>query len=212
MRAVMGIVIALMAMGGGIPYAWADRGELRYSLAGSAPFVDIHQAGGETSGSVAWGSRVRVAYGLSDYLELGGALGFAGATALRFENAMVAGIPGDVYADLYAFDFAPSARLVGPTFFHAGTVLLHPVLDGRAGLLMRALSSQTARDAMGRLIPGLDETETSFLPFVGAGGGLEARFSDTYAVGLGGEYTFAGDRFSAIAVTLEVSFLRFPGP
>src|SRR5262249_3735400 len=157
-----------------------------------------------------WGTRLRGAYGVSDHLELGGELGFSTSSAVHFSNAMVSGLRGDLYGDLYAFEVAPSARLVGPALMHAGSsVLLRPLLDVRAGLLMRSVASQLALDTQQRLIDR-PSTDTSALAFMGATAGLEWRFADVYAIGVAGDVVYAGNRYTGFGIAVEISLLRFP--
>src|SRR5262249_48750671 len=135
-------------------------------------FVNMQQSGGDSDSTV-WSTRLRGAYGFSDHLELGADVGFSTSPAVHFSNAMVSGLRGDLYGDLYAFEVAPCARLVGPTLMHAGaTVLLRPLVDLRGGLLMRSLTSQLALDAQQRLIDR-PSTDTSALAFLGATAGFE---------------------------------------
>lgn len=196
--------------------ARADRGEWRLSLAGDVPgFIDMQESGGKASGSAVWGTRVRVAFGTSDRLEIGGDLGFVSASAVHFSDATVEGLRGDLYGDLYAFEIAPSVRLIAPALLHTSMAgLIRPILDIRGGLLMRALASQEGilfKDGMPRLI-GRPDAAISALPFVGATGGIEWRFADVYAIGLAGDLVYAGDGFTGVGIAVELSWLTFAKP
>jgi hypothetical protein len=193
----------------------ADRGEWRFSLAGTPGFIDMQQSGGDASGSPVWGSRVHVAYGISDHLEVGGNLGITSATGVHFSNAMVQGLRSHLYGDLYAFELAPTVRVVSPPLVHTSpSALLRPLLDLRAGLLVRTLSSQEAvlyQNGM-TLLVGKPDMALSPLPFVGAAGGIEWRFADVYAIGLAGDFVYAGDGYTGVGVVLEVNWLTFARP
>jgi hypothetical protein len=189
------------------PAALADRGELRLSAAASLPtFAETSQAGGSGSSAV-WGGRLRVAQGLSDWLELGGTVGFSSAENVRFKNATVRGLQGDLYGDLYGIEAGPTLRFLAPKLFAHGSSLLRPLVDLRGGAFWRVLASQLAEDPMQREIDR-PPTDTSVSGFFGVTGGVEYRFADSYAIGMGVDYMYAGDRYYGLGVTLELSWLR----
>jgi hypothetical protein len=187
--------------------ALADQGEFRISAVGSVPgFASLKQSGGEASSAV-WGGGVRLARGVRDWLELGGSVRFVTASSVRFKNATVLGLRGDLYTDLYVLEPTLGPRLIGPTLVHVGGII-RPFAELGGGLVVRSVTSGPAFDPKDRLIDHPDG-ETSYLAALTLAGGLEWRIRDAYAIGLGIDWTECGDDYRSVGIAVELSWIGF---
>lgn len=187
--------------------ALADRQEWHLTpmgiLGASAP-----SEGGRRSWAFAGGAGARVAYGIADFFEMGGHVGFTTSQQITFPNAVVAGQPGNLVGNQYAVELALDARLIGDVHLSSAFARIHPLLGVRAGGLARILTSQVLVDDHNALIMRPDN-RVSIVPSVTGYAGLEYRFARTWLAGLTGSFTYAGPSYFAAGASVELSFMTY---
>ena len=202
------LIILLTVPPWGTGIAAADKDEWRYSLAATGSIASLDQADASAS-SLAGGGRLRIAFGLTNTIEVAGVLGFSKAGDVEWQNAFRNPQRANLFANVYASEGAIEARLVGGAELSRAFASTHPLVGLRGGLLVRVVADSIFLDGMQRELPPRPDADTSLLPFVAAELGVEHRFNHWFVVGLVGDFTYAGSSYQAAGLSLELGWLRY---
>ena len=205
MRQSFCILIALGLFAG---QAGADEREWRLSVAGVVSDAMATNESAHGSG-INPGARLRFGYGLRNWLEVGGTVGFVWAPALVFPGTMIQGQPGSLHADIVAVELAGSVRLVADfPFARSFFARNRPFVDLRGGLLLEIMRSPKLLDANNDIVLDLSQSVMP-LPFVGVTVGIEHRFAGSWIAGVSFDYAYAGHQYQSLGANLELSWLTY---
>jgi opacity protein-like surface antigen len=198
----LALAVALVAVAA--PAA-ADQDEQRLSLAGQLALVEL-DAFGTADTTEAYGGLVGFAWGWSDWLELGGDLGYQHRTNAPLDGGTLGELGGDgftLYTTLHDLELAASGRLLldlGPSH------RIRPFLGLRTGVGLRMLGAPSLYNRAGLAATG--DGDTAVYPLVGAELGASYRFGNALAVGLALHTTRATDQ-TITGLRLELSWFSY---
>ena len=197
------LVLALL----GAPHAArADRQEWQLSPAGVVGAASV-QASGRSVWSLAGGARVRAAYGITDWFQLGVHGQFTTTQGISFPGVVMAGQPGTLVGDLWTVELALDLRLVGDIALTRAFARFHPFVGVRGGGLLRILKSQSLVDDHNLLLFHADDS-LSFIPTVTGYLGAEYRIRKSWVAGVVGSFTY-GPNYYAATGSIEISWMTY---
>ena len=156
--------------------ARADQAEWRIGAGGGVTVIDA-RAGGVGGTGVGYAARGRLAYGLSNIVELGLVGGYAHASDLEFDSTMLKNQTETLYADVSTFSFGTEVRWTPGVGLARAFERTGPYVAARAGGALVMRTSQQLFTEGGLLIVA-PSADLHFAPFAGAGLGVERRFGD----------------------------------
>lgn len=177
--------------------AHADRQEKRLSVAGGGAVLAVERAGA-TGDLLAPAGHLRLAWGLTNWLDMGASVGAAGFTTAELTNATVEGHRGTLYFDIYQGEISLDARAIAGVGVLPLFERLHPFAGVRAGVATALRRNEQLLDDAGLRIAGTDNSFDAAI-LLGVEAGLEYRFGRGFLVGLEGRSCWTAELSTASA-------------
>ena len=156
----------------------ADQGEWRIAVGGGVTVLDANVGGASGSG-VAYEARGRLAYGLSNTVEVGLVGSYVHASDLAFDGASIEGQTGTLFADVSTFTVGAELRWTPGVGLAQALERTGPFVAARAGAALVSRTSQQLFTGSSLLILDAND-DLHITPFAGAALGVEHRFSDHF--------------------------------
>lgn len=154
----------------------ADQSEWRIGIGGGG--IVPTAAVGEADGTgIGFGARARVAYGVSDTIELGVVAGYARASDLEFESATIENQTGTLFADLSEIIVGAELRWTPGVGLARAFERTGPYVAARAGGMLILRTSQQLFSGTDLLLVSPSDN-LRLTAFGGAALGIEHRFGD----------------------------------
>jgi hypothetical protein len=168
---------------------WADKGEWRVGAGGGLTLMDA-RVGGVSGTGAGYDARARLAYGLSNTLDVGLVGGYAYASDISFEEAALGGQTGKLFADLSTIVLGAEMRWTLGLGLSRAFERTSPYLAARAGGALFVHTSQQVFTATNLVLLKAGD-DLHIEAFAGAALGIEHRFGDHFfvAVELGASFS-----------------------
>jgi hypothetical protein len=204
MKTITFLTVAAIGMSSIPRNAAADAEEWRLSISagGALSRMDI---GGTTATIFVPGGQARVAYGLTNSLELGLHIGVGSRPSLGVSGASLDGQDGILYGDLYVGESFVDIRWYAGIGVARCFERLHPFLGVGGGVLGRYLREPALYDEAGALIVG-EPPQISAVPIVAIEVGADYRFGRTFAAGVELTASAAGRTEQLVNLTIVASW------
>lgn len=158
--------------------AGADESEWRAGIGGGGTVVNARAGGAEGSGP-GFGARVRLAYAISDMIELGLLAGYTRVADIAFDSATLDGQTGRLFANLSTFTLAAELRWTPGIALARAFERTGPYVAVRAGATLALRTSQQVFTSTSLLLVDAGD-DLHIVPVAGGALGVEHRFGDRF--------------------------------
>jgi hypothetical protein len=170
------LLLAFLGLALHLPHARGDKGEWRVAAGGGLTLMAV-RVGGASGTGAGYDARARLAYGLSNMLEVGLVGGYTHASDTSFDEAALEGQTGKLFADLSTIVLGAELRWTSGLGLARAFERTSPYVAARAGGAVVLHTSQQLFTESGLLLLQ-PKDDWHFGPFAGVALGVEHRFGD----------------------------------